>query len=79
MRGQFVVIIGEIGSGKSSLLASMIGEMLYVPDKIKKKYSDQQLNEPEIKQLEKELYSLEKIESEHDFPIKINTNVSFVE
>ena len=79
MRGQFVVIIGEIGAGKSSLLASMIGEMLYVPDQIKKKYSDKQLNEPEIKQMEKELYSLEKIETEKDFPIQINTNVSFVE
>ena len=32
MRGQFVVIIGEIGSGKSSLLNAMVGEMLYVPD-----------------------------------------------
>ena len=32
MRGEFVVIIGEIGSGKSSLLNAIVGEMLYVPD-----------------------------------------------
>ena len=41
MRGEFVVIIGEIGSGKSSLLSSMVGEMLYIPDSIKQKYGDQ--------------------------------------
>ena len=49
MRGEFVVIIGEIGSGKSSLLSSIVGEMLYIPEKTRKKYGDQQLNEPEIK------------------------------
>ena len=30
-RGEFVIIIGEIGSGKSSLISSILGEMLYVP------------------------------------------------
>ena len=29
MRGEFVVIIGEIGSGKSSLLSSIVGELLF--------------------------------------------------
>lgn len=29
--GAFVCIIGDVGSGKSSLLSSMIGDMLYVP------------------------------------------------
>ena len=79
MRGQFVVIIGEIGSGKSSLLNSMIGEMLHIPDKTIKEHGDRQLNEQEIKQLEKELYSIKKPQSENDYPIQINTSVSFVE
>ena len=30
-KGEFVCIIGEVGAGKTSLLNSVIGEMLYVP------------------------------------------------
>ena len=30
-KGEFVCIIGEVGSGKTSLLLTMLGEMLYVP------------------------------------------------
>ena len=30
--GEFVIIVGQVGSGKSSLLNAMFGEMLYVPD-----------------------------------------------
>ena len=29
-RGEFVCIIGNVGSGKSSLLSAMIGDLLYV-------------------------------------------------
>ena len=32
-KGEFVVIVGKVGSGKTSLLKSIFGEMLYVPEK----------------------------------------------
>ena len=30
LRGEFVCIIGDVGSGKSSLLSTLIGDLLYV-------------------------------------------------
>lgn len=30
-KGQFVAFVGDVGSGKSSILQSIIGEMLYDP------------------------------------------------
>ena len=30
-KGEFVVIVGEVGSGKSSLINAMIGEMIHIP------------------------------------------------
>jgi ABC-type lipoprotein export system ATPase subunit len=30
-KGEFVCIIGDVGSGKSSLLSALIGDMLHLP------------------------------------------------
>lgn len=30
-KGSFICIIGDVGSGKSSLLSSLIGDLLYLP------------------------------------------------
>lgn len=32
-RGEFVCVIGDVGSGKSSLLSAIIGDMIYLPTK----------------------------------------------
>lgn len=29
-RGEFVAIVGEVGSGKSSLISAFIGDMIYI-------------------------------------------------
>ncbi len=31
-KGEFVCVIGDVGSGKSSLFAATIGDMIYVPE-----------------------------------------------
>ena len=38
-RGSFVCVIGDVAAGKSSLLNAIIGDMLYLPTELKKKYS----------------------------------------
>lgn len=30
-KGEFVCVIGDVGSGKSSLLSAIIGDMIYLP------------------------------------------------
>lgn len=35
MKGKFVCIIGDVGSGKSSLLSSIIGDMLYLTPELR--------------------------------------------
>ena len=30
LKGQFVCIIGEVGSGKSSLISALLGDMVFV-------------------------------------------------
>ena len=31
-KGEFVIIVGKVGAGKSSVLSSVYGDMLYVPE-----------------------------------------------
>ena len=60
-KGSLCIIIGEVGSGKSSLLNAMLGQMLYVPDaEIKSPLldSDCQADDAEVEKLVERLYSL---------------------
>jgi len=49
-KGELVCIIGEVGSGKTSLLLSMLGELLYVPQQeVEIAGMDRELNREERK------------------------------
>jgi ABC-type uncharacterized transport system ATPase component len=37
-KGEFICVIGNVGSGKSSLLNAIIGDLLYVSPQILDKY-----------------------------------------
>jgi ABC-type lipoprotein export system ATPase subunit len=52
--GEFVCIIGDVGSGKSSLLSSIIGDLLYLNPEFVHKYKDSPLNEELIQEIKKE-------------------------
>jgi len=43
-KGEFVCIIGDVGSGKSSLLSSLIGDMLYVNENFINSYGEAKVN-----------------------------------
>lgn len=51
-KGQFVCIVGKVGSGKSSLLSAMIGDMLPVPEHICKSFMKGEGFEKELSQEE---------------------------
>jgi len=42
-KNEFVAIIGDVGSGKSSLISSILGETLYVPQTIIDQYGEEDL------------------------------------
>lgn len=74
-QGEFVLIVGKIGAGKSSLLKTILGELMYVdPQYFKENCARpfEELDKIELIQLAKE--SLPKYKS----PIVHSENISFV-
>ena len=61
-KGSFVVIVGATGSGKSSLLGALIGEMIHLPEKViveTSKNYDRLLTDGELRYLEDHLLKLD--------------------
>ena len=58
-KGSFTIIVGEIGSGKSSLLSAMFGEMIYLtPDEISMiGDKERPIKQQEMKGLEASLFA----------------------
>ena len=78
-KGEFVVIIGEVGSGKSSLLSAMIGEMIHVPQKEVDFVGDlmRKMSSDELKALEHSI--LQHNYTDDESPVSISGTSTFVE
>ena len=44
-KGKFICIIGDVGSGKSSLLSTIIGDLKYIQKEFYNKNSDNQIDD----------------------------------
>ena len=77
-KGEFVVIIGEVGAGKTSLLSTMIGEMIHFPQKEIDFIGDQMR-----KMSSDELKGLEHVLLQNDFtgnsPVTVTGSTGYVE
>ena len=78
-KGEFTIIIGKVGSGKTSLLNSIVGEMLHVPEEEINFAGglDQKLSQTELDAMEAALFDLKVKEGKE--PVRINGSLSYVE
>ena len=82
-KGEFVVIIGDVGCGKSSLLQALIGEMLYVDDALVQKYGGEQglekviSSQEQIENFQKDLVNATKMLKKA--PIEMNGQLAYVQ
>ena len=78
-KGEFICIIGDVGSGKSSLLHSVIGDLLYLPQKEIERFGgfDHEGTQEEYDALKNRILG-DDINIEEK-PIKIRGSVSYVE
>ena len=78
-KGEFVTIIGDIGSGKSSLLQSVVGDLIYVPQAEIDHFGglDREASQEEFDELKGRVLSEDfNIEKK---PIMVRGSVSYVE
>jgi len=79
-KGEFIIIIGKIGSGKSSLLHAILNEMTYLPEDVMEQYGGKYsyLTEDEVKSTRKTIYKPDA-KFEGGAPIKVAGELGYVE
>lgn len=78
VKGEFVCVIGDVGSGKTSLLQAIIGDLIYLPQAEIDTYggSDKFGKKKDYDDLKKRLLSKElKFEA----PVKVDGSIAYVE
>lgn len=76
-KGSFVCIIGEVGSGKTSLLSTMLGDLHYMGDEFLNEHREEKIGiEEQFDEIKKSLR--EENCSHATFPILIGQEVAFV-
>lgn len=80
-KGHFVAIIGEVGSGKSSVISAIIGDMINVDNETYQIYKDNEISSQTKDVIELINNSIKNASSKYlrNPPIKINGTVSLVE
>ena len=74
------MVLGDVGSGKSSLLSTILGEMIYLPDKEIDYIGDRtrKISSSELKALEHNLFQ-EDFSADLTSPVGIAGTLSYVE
>jgi ABC-type transport system involved in cytochrome bd biosynthesis fused ATPase/permease subunit len=71
-KGEFIWVIGEVGSGKSSLLSAILGDMIYLSDETIQQYGDSVLDE-------KLRLQINKVCEDNTAKIKLGGTISYVQ
>ena len=79
MKGQFVGIFGDVGSGKTSLLSALIGDLRYIP----KDFAESNIE----KKLEEDMKLIDEIDQQslmirnfgNNRPIIVNENIAYIQ
>ena len=78
-KGELLIIIGDVGSGKSSLLNAIIGDMLYVPQNLIDDFGglEHEADKESLNALKDEILGPKfKLETK---PIRLGGSISYVE
>jgi ABC-type polysaccharide/polyol phosphate transport system ATPase subunit len=82
-KGQFVCIIGKVGSGKSSLLSALIGDLLPVPKQMVESYKGKDGWEKELSQEEAEAFQSDLVHNQHkqdeEVAVEVNGSIAYTQ
>ena len=83
-KGEFLCVIGDVGSGKSSLLNTLIGDLLYVSPELISKHGGAEGMDKEFKEeAEKESFQSDLVHENSGHltippPIRLNGDIAYV-